>query len=131
MEDANDDQFLLGSFGLVLEVNRRCKEFYNNTRDIVERNYRCNFHLQYRNKSNDSKNQIICKLQEAFPEQWSMRPVRISIEKTYNNKKIHWKNNIPKHVYVEYVCITTTNHHSFNNFNFTILFIFHVNIKIV
>ena len=88
MEDANDDQLVLSSSGVVLEVNRRGKEFYNTMRGIVERTYMCTFNLQYINQSNDSKNLIICKLQEAFPEQWSMRPVRIAIEKTYNNKKI-------------------------------------------
>ena len=56
-------------------------------RDIVERTYKRTFHLQYKNQSTDSKNKIICKLQEAFQEQWSMRLVRLAIEKTYNNKK--------------------------------------------
>jgi hypothetical protein len=57
----------------------------------VERMYRCTFHLQYKNQPNDSKNQVIYKLQEAFLEQWSMRPVRLAIEKTYNNKKESFK----------------------------------------
>ena len=88
MENANDDQLVLSSSGVVLEVSRRDKEFYNTMRDIVERMYNHTFHLQYKNQSNDSKNQIICKLQEAFPGQLSMRFVRLAIEKTYNNKKI-------------------------------------------
>ena len=57
-------------------------------RDIVERTYKRTFHLQYRNQSNDLKNQVICKLQEVFPEKWLMRPVRLAIAKTYNNKKL-------------------------------------------
>jgi hypothetical protein len=72
---------------VVLEVNERGKLFYRSLRDIVERTYRCTFHLQYKNQSSDSKNQVIHKLQEVFPEPWSMRPVRLAIEKTYNNKK--------------------------------------------
>ena len=91
MDDANDDQLVLSSFRVVLEVNRRGKQFYNNMRDIVERTCRHTFHSKYRNQSNDLKNQIICKLQEAFPEQWSMRHVRLAIAKTYNNKKVSLK----------------------------------------
>ena len=53
----------------------------------MERMYRRSFHLQYKNQSNDSKNQILSKLQKYFPENWSMRYVRILIAKTYNNKK--------------------------------------------
>jgi hypothetical protein len=60
-------------------------------RDIVERTYRRNFHLQYRYKSNDSKNQVISKLQEAFMKQRSMRPVILAIEKTHNKKKESFK----------------------------------------
>jgi hypothetical protein len=75
----------------VLEVNERGKNFYKTMRDIVEQTYRHTFHLQYINQSNDSKNQVISKLHEAFPEQWSMRPVRLAIEKTYNNKKKSFK----------------------------------------
>ena len=37
---------------------------------------------------------------------------------------------ITKHVYVEYVCVTTTKHHSFDNFNSIILFIFISNKKL-
>jgi hypothetical protein len=59
--------------------------FYKTMRNIVELTYTRTFHLQYKNQSNDSKNQVISKLQEAFPEQWSMRPLRLAIEKTYNN----------------------------------------------
>ena len=56
MEDANDDQLVLSSSGVALEVNRRGKEFYNTMRYIVEITCICTFHLQYRNQSNDSKN---------------------------------------------------------------------------
>ena len=35
----------------------------------------------------DYKNQIISKLHEAFPEQWSMRAVRLAKAKTYTIKK--------------------------------------------
>ena len=57
-------------------------------KDIVERTYKRTFQLQYRNESNDSKNQVICKLQEAFREKWSMKPIKVAIAKTYNNKRI-------------------------------------------
>jgi hypothetical protein len=76
---------------VVLEVNERGKLFYRALKDIVERTYKCNFHLQYKNRSSDSKNHVICTLQEAFLEPWSMRPVRLAIEKTYNNKKQSYK----------------------------------------
>ena len=92
----------------------------------MEREYKCYFHLQYINKSNDSKNQVIAKLQKAFLEKWSMRPMRLEIEKNMTTKKSHSKSNIPKlHVYVEYVFITTTKHHSFNNF-ISAIFNFHI-----
>ena len=39
MEDANDDQLVLISYGVVLEVNRSGKEYYNTMRDIVEITY--------------------------------------------------------------------------------------------
>ena len=45
------------------------------------------FHLQYKNQFNDSKNQILSKLQEEFPENWSMRRVRLLIAKTYKKKE--------------------------------------------
>ena len=86
MEDSNDDQLVLSSSRVVLEFNRRGKEYYNTMRDIVERTYKRTFHLQYKNQSTDSKNKIICKLQE-LPEKWSMRPVRLAKAKIYNNKK--------------------------------------------
>ena len=57
-----------------------------------------------------------------------MTPIRLAIPKTYKNKKESFKNNIPKHVFVEYV--STTTKHSYNNFNYAI-FIFHINRKIV
>ena len=65
--------------------------FYKTIRDIVERTYIRTFHLQYKNQSSDSKNQIISKLHEAFLEKWSMRHVRLAIAKTYNNKKKSFK----------------------------------------
>ena len=67
MENENDVQLVLSSSRMVMEVNRSGKEFYNTMRDIVEIMYIWNFYLQYRNQSNDSKNHIICKLQDMFP----------------------------------------------------------------
>ena len=81
----------LSSSGVVTEVNERGIFFNKIMRDIVEQTYRCTFHLQYRNQYNHPKNQVISKLQEAFTEQWSMRPVRLAIEKKYNNKKESFK----------------------------------------
>ena len=49
MDDLNDDELVLSSFGVVLEVNERGKNFYKIMRDIVERTYRCTFHLKYIN----------------------------------------------------------------------------------
>ena len=43
MEDANDDEFVLSSFGVVLEVNKRGTNLNKTMRDIVERNYRRTF----------------------------------------------------------------------------------------
>jgi hypothetical protein len=62
----DDDNLVISSTGVVLEVNERGKLFYKTLRDIVERTYRHTFHLQYKNQSNDSKNQVIHKLQEEF-----------------------------------------------------------------
>jgi hypothetical protein len=56
-------------------------------RNIVEKTYRITFHLQYKNQPNDSKNKVIYKLHETFPGQWSIRPVRLAIAKTYNKNK--------------------------------------------
>jgi hypothetical protein len=92
MKDVNDDDNLvISSSGVVLEVNERGKLFYKTLRDILEITYKHTFHLQYKNQSNDSKNQVIHKLHEAFMEQWSMRPVRLAIAKTYSNKKKSFK----------------------------------------
>ena len=101
IEDVNDDELVLSSSRVVLEINQR-GEFFNRTmRDIVEQTYRRIFHLQYRNQSNDSKNRVIFKLREAFPEQWSMRPIKLAIAKTYNNNnKKHSKSNIPKNIFL-------------------------------
>ena len=71
-------------------------------RDIVERTFKHTFHLQCKNKSNDSKNQVIHKLHEVFSEQWSMQHVKLAMEKTYNNNYlfIYLKCIITKHVFV-------------------------------
>jgi hypothetical protein len=66
----------------------RGKIFYNTMRDIVERTYRCSFHLQYKNQSNESKNQVMFKLQQVFLKQWAMRPMRLAIENHTIKKKI-------------------------------------------
>ena len=69
MDDVNDDELVLSSSRVVLEVNGRGKIFYKTMRDIVERTYRCTLHLQHKNQFNESKNQAISKLQETFPKQ--------------------------------------------------------------
>ena len=92
MNDVNKDETLvLSSVGEVLQVNKRAKCFYQTLRNIVERTYRHTLHLQYKNQSTDSKNQVIHKLHEVFPNQWSMRYARLAITKTYNNKKKSFK----------------------------------------
>ena len=48
IEHANENEFLLGSSGVVLEVNERGKNFYKSLRDLVEQMYRRSFHLQYK-----------------------------------------------------------------------------------
>jgi hypothetical protein len=90
-EDVNDDELVLSSSRVVLEVNESEKNFYKIMRDIVERMYRRIFHLQYKNQSNDSENRVKHKLQQAFLKQWLMRLMRLAIEKTYNNKKESFK----------------------------------------
>ena len=57
----------------------------------MERTYIYTFHLQYKNQLANSKNQVIYKLQETFPDQWSMQLVRLAMEKDYNNKKESFK----------------------------------------
>ena len=79
--------------------------------------YRCYFHLEYKNESNDFKNQILSKLQEEFPENWSMRYVRLLVAKTYNKKKERMKSNIPLNVCLEL----------FINITF-VIFTFHISI---
>lgn len=92
MKDLNDDDTLvLSSSREVLQFNERGNCFYNTMRDIVERTYRHTFHLQYKNRSSDSKSQVIHKLYETFPKQWAIQFVRLAIEKTYNNKKESYK----------------------------------------
>ena len=88
MKDVNydDDTLVLSSSGEVPQVNERGKCVYNTMRYIVERTYRCTFHLYYKNQSSDSNNQVIQKLQETFLEQWSIRSVRLATVKNYNVK---------------------------------------------
>ena len=63
IKDVNEyDTLVLSSAGEVLQVNERGKCFYETLRDIVEITYRRTFHLEYKNKSRDSKNQVIHKL---------------------------------------------------------------------
>ena len=72
VKDVNDDETpVLNSSKDMLEVNERGKCFYKTIANIVERTYRCTFHLQYKNQSSDSKNQVIHKLHVALLEQWS------------------------------------------------------------
>jgi hypothetical protein len=44
-KDVNDDELVLSSIGMVLEVNDIWKMFYNTMRDILEITYMCSFHL--------------------------------------------------------------------------------------
>ena len=43
------------------KLMREKKSFYKTMKDIVERMYRCAFHLEYKNQFNYSKNQDIFK----------------------------------------------------------------------
>lgn len=61
------------------------------------------FCLQYKNQSNDSKNQIITKLQEAFLEQWALRSVRLAMKKHTTTKNKLLKGIISKNVFLYYV----------------------------
>jgi hypothetical protein len=123
VKDLNDDDGLvISSFGVVLEINERGEMFYKALRDIVERTYRNHFHLQYKNKSNDSKNQVMHILQEAFSEPWSMRPVRLQVENTKNKKKSHIKGIITKHV----ISIMCSNNYQINLFCYIY---FHVHLR--
>ena len=45
IEHANENELLLSSSGVVLEVNERGEIFYKSLRDLVERMYRHSFHL--------------------------------------------------------------------------------------
>ena len=111
---------------MVLEVNERGKTFYKTLRDLVERMYRHSFHLQYKNQSSGSKNQILSKLQDEFLENWLMRHVRILIVKTYKKEEEGMKSNIPLNVFLElYVYITRKK--SFINITF-VIFTFHISI---
>jgi plasmid rolling circle replication initiator protein Rep len=84
---SDDDDLVISSYRVALEVNERGNMFYKALRDIVENTYRRHFHLQYKNQSNDFKNQVMHILQEAFLEPWSLRPVRLAIKITHDNKK--------------------------------------------
>ena len=90
-----DEMLVLSSIGEALQVNKRGKYFYKTLRDIVERSYRCTFHIKYKSQFTDSKNQVIHKLQEVFPKQWLMRYVRLTIVEKNNLKGI-----ITKYVFV-------------------------------
>ena len=46
IEHANENEFLLSSYGVVLEVNERGENFYKTLRDLVERRYILSFHVQ-------------------------------------------------------------------------------------
>ena len=70
-----------------MEVNERGKMSYKSLRDLMERMYRRSFHLQYKNQSNDSKNQNLFKLHDEFPENWSMRHVTLLIAKTHKKEE--------------------------------------------
>ena len=129
MDDLNDAELVLSSSRVVLEVNEKGIFYiYKSMRDIAKIMYRRTFNLHYRNQSNESKNQVISKLHEAFPDQWLMRPVRLAIEKHTTTKKSNLKSNIPKHIFIEYVPITTK--HFFININYAI-FSYDINIKLV
>ena len=87
VKDVNEDETLVLNLAReVIQVNQRGKCSYKTLRNITERTYRCTFHLQYKNQSTDSKNQVIYKLQESFPGQWLMQHVRFAMENNYNNK---------------------------------------------
>ena len=58
IEHANENELLLSSSGVVLEVNETGKFFYKSLRDLVEQMYRRYFHLQYKNQSNQEPNFI-------------------------------------------------------------------------
>jgi len=45
MKDVNDDDLVLSSSGVMLEVNKRGNVFYKTMRDLVEITYKCTFHL--------------------------------------------------------------------------------------
>ena len=62
IKHANENELLLSSSGVVLEVNKRRKKFYKTLSNLVEQMYRRSFHLQYKNQSKYSKNQILSKL---------------------------------------------------------------------
>jgi hypothetical protein len=56
MKYVNDDELVLGSSKVVLEVHEWGKDLYKILIDIVKIKYRHFFHLKYKNKSNDSNN---------------------------------------------------------------------------
>ena len=56
IEHVNENELVLTSSRVVLDVNERGIFFYITLRDLVEQKYKCSFHLQYKNQSDDSKN---------------------------------------------------------------------------
>jgi hypothetical protein len=57
VKDVNDDDdVVIISYGVMLEVNERRKMFYRTLRDTLERTYRRHFQLKYKNQYSDSKN---------------------------------------------------------------------------
>ena len=64
----NNGELMISSIGVALEVNEKKKRFDKTLRDIVEKMYTHTFYLQYKKKFNDSKTQVMSKLQEAFVE---------------------------------------------------------------
>ena len=63
--------------------------FYKTMINIVDRTYRHAFHLQYKNQSNDSKNQIIQKLWQTF-----FRVMNNETCETCDNKNMKYQKNI-------------------------------------
>ena len=58
--------------------SKKLGKLYKIVRNLGEENM-----CEVYNSIIDYKNQIISKLHEAFPKQWTMRPVRLAMAKTY------------------------------------------------
>jgi hypothetical protein len=81
MKDVNDVDFVLSSSGVVLEVNDRGIVFHKIMRDLVEIFYRHNFHLQYKNQTNDSNIIVLFIFQEDYENskgQMRVKPIQAS-----------------------------------------------------